>query len=818
MAARLLRDVTAEVKDAFTKGSTVRPETLQQIQNRRSSTSVFAQYEMYVMPIATFVSLSELKPHQELLAERKIKRWDPSMKSVFFLSHQWTSFNHPDYTSDQIRTFKSLLLAMKRGELGDVKSELVESNYGTTVTIKAEAWPSIADDAFIWMDFMSIPQPSAVKDGQDPSQTLEDMKRAIDSIPAYIERSTHFFAVCPPVVHQQLGTICDYGTWLGRGWCRLEQVCLLLARFNDVPAIVVKGGGSPPAMVASNVSKRPVGLGNFTCCARNHRIPNSDGVEIEIPCDKDAIAPLLLQMLKKRKEYVLGQGDLERFRIWQSATPSLLRGLKYESEIPVNDDYEAFTRRHRFRNNDANKLDEALLLAILEGSVSVAESVIDRGADVLNACFKVDVRELFVVNSMGARNLPMIAAVMFFNQDHGEAMLKLLLRSGADPNFAWSKQWGKTTVLGAAVVAFQPEAIRTLYRVAGSVMKVNATFAVHHVSTVLWATYAGDSECVQALLDIGADANYMSDHGSTALMNAVRNPLGDGRMLKMLFAAGQIRCMNLPCRATTRLWRTIFFVTRVVFRLGKAKNRIVLGLACQQGSTALHFAAAEGECESARWLLERGAHPSLFIKNKLGMTPMDMSKKFGPFPEMESLLGGAELDKDYARKWAIRRGSAMVQSAKMKLKLVAETKTETDGEAEGEATRRTKTKTKNKTTTVARQELSASSVVCSNTVGLPPQRKIRQNSTASIVCSNTVGSPTPAPPSTVDTELTEAMMREFKIQLQKAELREERHRDEANAREEAHQLQLAALMEQMRAQQSQHSQQLATLLSMMKQQ
>ena len=55
---------------------------------RRGSTSIKATYGMWVMPVATFISLTELKPHQEMVAERLVKEWDPSMRAVFFLSHR----------------------------------------------------------------------------------------------------------------------------------------------------------------------------------------------------------------------------------------------------------------------------------------------------------------------------------------------------------------------------------------------------------------------------------------------------------------------------------------------------------------------------------------------------------------------------------------------------------------------------------------------------------------------------------------------------------------------------------------------------------
>ena len=75
--------------------------------------------------------------------------------------------------------------------------------------------------------------------------------KAVNSIPAYVERSTHFLAIVPTIKHHDLHeVVCDLGTWLGRGWCRVELFSLLLARHNTNAAIVVKGGESSPYMIS----------------------------------------------------------------------------------------------------------------------------------------------------------------------------------------------------------------------------------------------------------------------------------------------------------------------------------------------------------------------------------------------------------------------------------------------------------------------------------------------------------------------------------------------------------------------------------------
>ena len=51
-------------------------------------TAVDMQYEMWVLPLHHFIGLSKMAPHQELLREGKLERYDTSMRAVFFFSHR----------------------------------------------------------------------------------------------------------------------------------------------------------------------------------------------------------------------------------------------------------------------------------------------------------------------------------------------------------------------------------------------------------------------------------------------------------------------------------------------------------------------------------------------------------------------------------------------------------------------------------------------------------------------------------------------------------------------------------------------------------
>ena len=65
--------------------------------------------------------------------------------------------------------------------------------------------------------YISVPQ---VGDYYDRSEDgiKSELDLAVESIPSYIERCSHFFAIVPTVKHTELDTECDLGSWFGRGW------------------------------------------------------------------------------------------------------------------------------------------------------------------------------------------------------------------------------------------------------------------------------------------------------------------------------------------------------------------------------------------------------------------------------------------------------------------------------------------------------------------------------------------------------------------------------------------------------------------------
>ena len=125
---------------------------------RSGQTAVSMQYEMWLMPVAEMLKLSELRPHQELRAAGKLVRWNASMRGVFFLSHQWTAFTRPDHSTAQLRTVQRLLTRMLQGELPTTAPSLLDALRfpSQKVKVTSREWKELAPHAYVWMDYISV--------------------------------------------------------------------------------------------------------------------------------------------------------------------------------------------------------------------------------------------------------------------------------------------------------------------------------------------------------------------------------------------------------------------------------------------------------------------------------------------------------------------------------------------------------------------------------------------------------------------------------------------------------------------------------------
>ncbi|CAB0038441.1 unnamed protein product [Trichogramma brassicae] len=174
----------------------------------------------------------------------------------------------------------------------------------------------------------------------------------------------------------------------------------------------------------------------------------------------------------------------------------------------------------------------------------------------------------------------------------GRDLLKLLLRSGANPNL---KNFKGSTPLHIMRKRFRYDSlVETFFKVNKKIdqlVEVNAQDKLGNTPLHL-ALESGNKEMTEWLLSRGADLNLTNEEGSTPL---------------------HMVCQNSGNHDTMEIWRTHCEVKNKISQWVEvnAQNKL--------GNTPLHLALESCNKEMTEWLLSRGA--DLNLANEEGLTP-----------------------------------------------------------------------------------------------------------------------------------------------------------------------------------------------------
>ena len=338
-------------------------------------------YPMYLMSLPELLKLDHLVPHQELLRRGALVKYDPEKHEgrVIFMSHQWAGYDHPDPSDDQLKCLQRVLQRMVDGEISSIQTNwrqalVFEDNFCITAKDMQSAVPHM----MVWLDYVSMPQPTAgpmpeqagaetkiagddadddhggKEDdepetdadaaGADSAATLPSgttdhrsdeglgalLNAAVESIPAYVEQATLMIILTPPHEHHdRKGEIVSLQSWRSRGWCRLEFMAANLSR-RQLRVMTVQGPEAQPEFVfPADALFLAVGEGDFTCCARNHDF--GDGPD-SAPCDKIKVAAVLDVMLRAKIDHLFKQGRWFEARYYVALTPYITRGMETHME------------------------------------------------------------------------------------------------------------------------------------------------------------------------------------------------------------------------------------------------------------------------------------------------------------------------------------------------------------------------------------------------------------------------------------------------------------------------------------------------------
>jgi hypothetical protein len=189
-------------------------------------------YPMYVMRVRDLLQLDAWRPHQQLLSDGLLVRVTEEVAknaTIVFVSHQWTSFSHPDPTGAQLLALQGALSKLLSGELTVRADSVLQLVYNYHRETGPAEWKQLLESGCVWLDFVSMPQPMGsthqrassdhrlAADGDPSSTVVSDLRNAVASIPSYVERCSMMWAFVPSVFHTDLeGSICDYNSWCRR--------------------------------------------------------------------------------------------------------------------------------------------------------------------------------------------------------------------------------------------------------------------------------------------------------------------------------------------------------------------------------------------------------------------------------------------------------------------------------------------------------------------------------------------------------------------------------------------------------------------------
>eukprot|EP00439_Symbiodinium_sp_Y106_P082942 s559_g22.t1 len=251
---------------------------------------------MYVVALEVFMKMTEVRPHEELLEKGMVIQYNQSMGDVIFVSHQWTSYTHPDPHFHQLRVLQQALtnlLHLIRKGFGDLltKKTTVHPQFINFVSVgsrqRLTAEELLERKLFLWYDFFACPQLEARSDSQDTHLDIKpSLQNAVDSIPSYVQMSRFFFVLAPVMEHAENGKMLSKHSWTdadlrlqksqvlemkSRGWCRTERVARELT-CPDSRMVVVESAEHQYLMVPFDSWLRPAGEGQFTVASDHERV------------------------------------------------------------------------------------------------------------------------------------------------------------------------------------------------------------------------------------------------------------------------------------------------------------------------------------------------------------------------------------------------------------------------------------------------------------------------------------------------------------------------------------------------------------------
>ncbi|CAE7367239.1 Ank2 [Symbiodinium microadriaticum] len=193
-------------------------------------------FPMWVIHADDVLELSELQPHQQLLAAGKLQEYEHGF--VTFVSHEWSGVDHPDPENHQLRSLQRMLHAIRKNKMTLASDTISLVRLGLTRSVSTKDLKKISR-GWLWIDFACVPQACCCKNADELAEQQRQLKDAVMSLHTYVAQSS-FFAVLAPAQNHENGRLMNYMSWKRRGWCQFELAVNVLLGTNPVLHIASK--------------------------------------------------------------------------------------------------------------------------------------------------------------------------------------------------------------------------------------------------------------------------------------------------------------------------------------------------------------------------------------------------------------------------------------------------------------------------------------------------------------------------------------------------------------------------------------------------
>lgn len=610
----VVEDIVASARSASVEAevsgkSSYRPP-FKMVRGVSDATATEMLYPMHVVKVRDFLQMTEAEPHQALRARGVAAPYNSEAAAAIFVSHQWCGLRHPDPDFAQLRVLQDAIRRAAAGKLVLSMDFLSRLAHGAKVTVKAADLCHVLA-MFIWYDYFSVPQPKdPTAQGNQHMDQHQGLGRAVLSLAAYVECSTYFFVLAPPVLHQSNGSIVDYRSWKSRGWCRLERA----ARAQSVGAT---------SMV---LLERPDTA--FLIGPREYLLDAVGEGSFSVEEDKARCAEVVGKLMVSKSVRLLREDKLHDFRRLSSLRQMMLRGLPMdwrESSMHASwasatrDPVDAFLLVHRLSSPTARAGPTTpLLLASVLGDEDLVRGLLGRRASTEERERR---NEAAYALPRGARPLTLAA------RGGHLAVVQVLMEHRADVN-------ARTAIgVGPLMTASAVGSVACISALLEGRADMRARNRMGLGALELAIIFARQ-EAVRALLAAGASVEASPSGFLVGL-----TPLhiysvcgGDGQILQLLLAARAV--VDAPVRSA---FGPRAVVTRLL-SLGHCCGRrgfVTLLSRHLAGATPLMLATMWGRRSEARALLAAGA--SIGARNARGATPVRLAEEFDvPLEDMLS--------------------------------------------------------------------------------------------------------------------------------------------------------------------------------------